>query len=169
MEQANNICSYISWIDKLSIQPIVTSSFDDVAVYFWQISSVLPVCGRVGWLVGWIGAEQGRVTLGRWSSPDQPRAGILSQEQAAKIKRLVVHKKWEIPGSCLRYSLIRWPLKKLATQQKRHCCNLDMGTLRKLFLVLDLLFMIGIDLPALSIFQLEKSGRICWSAAAERP
>ena len=87
-----------------------------------------------GWLVGWIGAEQGRVTLGRWSSPDQPRAGILSQEQAAQIKRLVVHKKWEIPGSCLRYSLIRWPLKKLATQQKRHCCNLDMGTLRKLFL-----------------------------------
>ena len=86
--------------------------------------------------MGWIGAEQGRVTLGRWSSPDQPRAGILSQEQAAQIKRLVVHKKWEIPGSCLRYSLIRCPLKKLATQQKRHCCNLDMGTLHKLFLAL---------------------------------
>ena len=93
--------------------------------------------------MGWIGAEQGRVTLGRWSSPDQPRAGILSQEQAAQIKRLVVHKKWEIPGSCLWYSLIRCPLKKLATQQKRHCCNLDMGTLHKLFLALKRVQSLG--------------------------
>ena len=31
---------------------------------------------------------------------------------------------------------------------------------QKGFKVLDLLFMIGIDLPALSIIQLEKSGRI---------
>ena len=44
--------------------------------------------GGVDW------GRAGKGDIGKMKQPaDQPRAGILSQEQAAQIKRLVVHKK----------------------------------------------------------------------------
>ena len=50
---------------------------------------------RQGGLVGGVDwGRAGKGDIGKMKQPaDQPRAGILSQEQAAQIKRLVVHKK----------------------------------------------------------------------------